>query len=484
MKGLWAAVILMIGETVMAAPAAAVATTHLTPVSCPFASDAPTHRATCSRFTREDDGLSIAFDVAVLTPSTRKSIGHVLYIPGGPGEAPVSEDGLFDDLLIPFANRTVVLFNPRGTRGTEPRLACDFGALVWDEDFGDAAAQAILRDCIARFGRDGPDPARFTSLDIAEDIDALAGALGILSMGLYGISYGTEAGLHLVAQEPDWLEFAILDSVSVPGVSGTKDEIKARDRFLTALDRLCFAGARCPAIARGDATTLSDWAAQFDDAPLGVYVQDDVEWTLESTDILDYLSQLGAYRNGLDLALALIGSLETGRLRALGWIRGDIVSNTAFMAENLPLMLQAYADTYDPGDADIIRRPTRYPLDLEDAAMHLDFYRLWRGARAREARFLKGEYAVPGIPVLVLSGGLDPFTPVEWAEALHRRLGGLQHYIFPHLGHAVSINTGTVSGESDITTQMHCAGGAVRAFLDPTLDPDDLCQAYRAESDQ
>jgi len=465
----------------MATPPVARAAT-LDPQPCPFADDTASHRAVCSRFEREEGGVSIAFDVAVLTPATRRSTGHVVYIPGGPGEAPVSAGGVFADLLAPFDDRTVVLFNPRGTLNTEPRMTCDFGDLVWDEDFGDARAQDVLRGCVDRLDREGPDPALFTSLEIAEDIDAMLGALGIARSGLYGISYGTEAGLHLLAQAPRWLAFAILDSVSVPGVSGMVDELAARDRFLAEIDRACFAGRRCSALARDGAASLAEWVAQFDGTPLVFHLERGEAWSFDGTDMLDYLGQLAAYPDGLDFALALVEMLQTGRLRATGWISDDIASNTEFSAASLPLMLQAYSDTIDTGDVALLDRPTRYALNRESAAMQLDFMRLWHGARPREANFLEDGAGEAPVPVLVLSGGVDPFTPAEWARSLHARFTGLEHYVFPLLGHAVSVAPVQPVVDAEMTMQMRCAHGVVRAFLNPTLGAGDGCETYRSEN--
>ncbi len=454
--------------------------TTLEDTPCPFTDDIATHRATCQRLTREDEGTRIAFDMAVLTPKHRKSMGTVVYIPGGPGEAPVSEDKAFGSLLVPLADLTIILFNPRGTQGTEPRLECDFGPLIWQDNFGNEASQEVLKGCIERFERDGPAPERFTSLEIAEDIDAMIEASGTVRAGLYGISYGTEAALHLIAQAPPWLDFAILDSVSVPGLSGVEDEIRARDRFLEALDIRCFEQEGCPALARDGATSLSGWAARFDAAPLTLYMQGGEEWTFDGAEMLDYLAQLGGYPHGLDLARTTIRMLETSRLRALGWMSADLSTNAEFMAHSLPLMLQAYADTFAPEDFGIAAKPTRYATDRESMVQSLMFQRLWRGTRPRERAFLDGESGETPVPVLVLSGGLDPFTPMEWAEALDARFSGLQRYIFPLLGHAVSLGPVAAKNDDAMTKQLRCAREAVQAFLDPTLTAGRDCTRYKA----
>ncbi len=446
---------------------------------CPYSDELSTHAVACSRFTRKDDGVTIAFDVAILTPKQRKSVGNVVYIPGGPGEAPVAEDGLFDALLTSFPNRTIILFNPRGTQGTKPRLQCDFGTLIWKDDFGGEKSQEVLRKCINRFKSDGPDPMRFTSLEVAKDVDALLPALGIVRAGLYGISYGTEASLHLLAQAPPWLDFVILDSVSVPGLSGIEDEIMARDRFLEALDTRCFKQRHCLDIVRGDAETLSDWAARFDKEPIALFMRNGEEWTLTGADTLDYLAQLGSYPDGLNLAQTTVQTLETSRLRAMGWMSSDLSANMEFAEENLPLMLQAYADTFDPRDFETVTMPTRYPRNGDNAKKELEFHRLWRADRPREDVFLDGDATKAPVPTLILSGGLDPFTPVEWAEALDTRFSGLKRYVFPLLGHAVSTGSVTLTDNDEIAVQLRCARKVVHAFLDPMLTKDQDCTGYK-----
>lgn len=460
------------------APAAEA--TPLTPIPCPFDTESiTTHHATCSRFNREDRGARIGFDVAVMMPQIRKGIGHVLYIPGGPGDAPVAADGWFGDILRIFPDRTLILFNPRGTKGTTPRLDCPLGETVWQEDFADGEVRDILQDCHMRFAEEGPDPMLFTSQHIAEDVMALVAALGLDRVGIYGISYGTEAALHIVATAPDWLDFAILDSVSVPGVAGTAEIIAARDRFLDALSERCFTAKGCTPFARTGYESLTEWAAQFDVKPLALHMNDATVWTLDGTAMLDQLTQLSIYPNGLSLAQVTIDHLATNRISALGGLWMLNVYSIEYIRENLPLLLQAYADTFEPSDYEILNRESVYPRDRQAEHQFLGLYALWRGAQPREANFLNAapRGAVP-VPVLVLSGGLDTLTPPEWAIALHQRFAGMAHYLYPLLGHAVSIGQASEDNGPEMAAQMRCAGAAIQVFLDPTQQQDDECKNY------
>ena len=45
------------------------------------------------------------------------------------------------------------------------------------------------------------------------------------------------------------------------------------------------------------------------------------------------------------------------------------------------------------------------------------------------------ELPVSNIPVLLISGGMDPVTPPEWAEGVARRLRRARHLVLPTGGH-------------------------------------------------
>ncbi len=449
----------------------------LTTQDCTEALKTKTHRASCARFTSQ----AVAFNVAVFTPVAGESKGHIVYIPGGPGEAPV-RDGPPEDLFTYLREHTLVTFDPRGLAGSSPAMICDMGEGIWNEDYSTEDVIAVLRPCREQIAAEGIDPGLFTSQAIAGDVAALIQALGVDRAGVYGISYGTEPALHLLADAPDWLEFAVLDSVSVPGISGIEEERAARDRFLATLDRRCFAEDACSDLAQDGVDGLMEWVAQFDDAPLEFNLSKGEVWSLNATEMLDYLGTLGTYVEGLDLGIELIDMLATSRLRALGWIRADLEGAIEFSETALPLMLQAYSDTFSPEDFDTIALPSRYATDIEDARIQLELQRYWRGDAAREARFI-GEDAEPvesTARVLILSGGIDPATPYEWAAALERRFEGMNRYVFPLLGHAASLgNAGWVTDEA-VAVQMRCANRVVRAFLDPTMTVTEPCKSYRA----
>ena len=462
--------------------AACAEETPLADIDCPLEAP-PTHTVDCSRFTRDTGTAVIAFDIAVLTPRAGTEPGHLIYLPGGPGEAPVSDDGLFPALTEHAAGRTIILFNPRGTEGTSPRMECNFGDVIWTEEFADDIARDSLVACRGGIVDAGIDPALFTSAAIADDVDALVRALAIERAGIWGISYGTETGLHLLAAAPDWLEFAILDSVSLPGRAGIREFRAARDRFLELVNRLCFAQGQCNPAALGGARTLLEWTARFDETPLTIAPREDTEWAFDSIDMLDWLAQLGGYTDGADIAMGVVEGLSTMPQPTLDFIGAVAADNVEFAINSLPLLMEAYSDTEGPDDEAALREPGLYPTNTENALVGLKFQRLWHGDRPMETPFVP-EAASPRpvpVPTLLLAGGVDPLTPAEWAYLLDRRFSGLERHFFPLLGHALSAGYTTDTVNPAIAEQMRCANLVVGAFLDPTSTLEDTCAGYAAE---
>lgn len=173
--------------------------------------------------------------VAALPPRRGGSRAPVLVLSGGPGQANVSSlSGWVADLgRTVVRERGVIAFDPRGTGRS--------GALVCPEMQRSSVPRdtAAAQRCAERLG----EARRFyTTLDQAEDVEAVRAALGVEKLALYGISYGTKVAQVYARLHPDRVESLALDSiVPAEGSSALSQEI------LGAMPRLL--GRRMPAVA-------------------------------------------------------------------------------------------------------------------------------------------------------------------------------------------------------------------------------------------
>jgi pimeloyl-ACP methyl ester carboxylesterase len=245
----------------------------VTPASAPAASGCP-FGARCRT-------VSVPLDRSGATPGTiklavarlatrRPTRPPVLALTGGPGQsARDAINGYAYDLgRTTLAERDVIAFDARGT-GRSGVLRCP-----------ELQRTPVPRDtratekCAQRLG----DRRRFyTTLDQAQDIEAVRAALGVPRLALFGVSYGTKVALTYARLHPERVDRLVLDStVAAEGSSALSQEILGamprvlgpqRLAALRALnDRLRAAPSRGVAYdRRGHARgTAADPAAVFD----------------------------------------------------------------------------------------------------------------------------------------------------------------------------------------------------------------------------
>ena len=469
---------------VLAMPARATAVT-LEPMECPFRADESFehHRPECFTLEWSDSGKSLSAPVArfrAIEPG-RDAI-PVLLLPGGPGDAPVDPEGGVGPILSLFPARDMVMVNPRGTKGTVPRPTCtlDTGK-VFDQHLSAEDEAALILDCRRQIRRSGLPLSLLETRRLADDASMLMAAMKIEAAGVFAVSYGTETALHLLARPPRWLRFAILDSVSLPGVIGTRQMLEARDDFLHLVDRLCFEEERC-GIRTLQSRNLLRWAERFDEDKVGVLLgPDDANWALDSGDIIDFIAGLAAFPDGAVVALHFIDMLTEADAEVVGYIDELLEYNADYGMENLGLLYEAYSDSLTIEDRLALLRSYDFPFDRESERRLHAAYVNWNETGRVERPFSSPDSVAVEleIPVLVLSGGADWLTPVAWAHALRQRFFGFGHYVFPDLGHAVSMGEPWhyTSSHEEIGAQLSCAKSVIELFL-ASEETDPECKRY------
>lgn len=453
--------------SLLASPATAKAPVSLSASSCPFsAKDVPkAYDATCFKMAWSEDAVAYRTLVAVVSHKDPAVLNDpVIYIPGGPGDAPVNKGADLASILDLFPQRTIVTLNPRGVKGAEPRPKCQFGADFWDQDIAPARENEITTQCRDTIDL---DLEKFDAPYLAQDIDNLVRALKIERAGLFAISYGTESALHLLSRQPDWLTSVVLDSVSMPGALGTQERLAARDRFLGAVDRLCFSERQCPSDIVDSYGDLLGWVAQFDERPLELEVGPHKRmWSLDGQDMLDFLASLTSYPDGAGYAPLFIEVLETSRKETGEWVASELKSSINYALNNFVLLYGAFSDSAERDDPVPKAGSTRYPYDLEDQSALARLFKAWNRDGRTEPRFINPSTIrqPAGVPVLALSGGVDNLTPLSWAIEIGERFSGIKHFVFPDLGHAVAFGTDSDVSDKSVAHQLRCGPRVVRAF--------------------
>jgi len=466
----------------IASPAFADAPVSLDKIECPFESgDIPDgYNANCSAMAWTDDAVTYRTQVASFTPKDAKPEAQpMIYIPGGPGDAPVNKGADIASIAALFPGQPLLTLNPRGVKGAEPRPQCKFGPEFWDEDITPDREDEITAEC-----RDAVtlDLAKFDAPYLARDIANLVGALKIKRAGLFAISYGTESALHLLAEQPEWLGPVILDSVSMPGALGLKERLAARDRFLGVVDRLCFTEKQCEPKLVEQYGDLLGWVAQFDETPLDIRIGPPKKpWSLDSQDMLDFLSSLSAYPDGAGYAPLFIEAFEVSRTDTGAWVASELESGFDYALKNFALLYGAFSDSAERDNAAPKAGSTHYPFKMKDQTGLARLFNVWNRNGQTEQRFINAatKRAPAGVPVLILSGGVDSLTPVSWGLELDKRFSGTTHFVFPELSHAVAFGTDADVEDQSVAHQLRCGPRVVRAFI--AEKPYDDCAEFLRE---
>ena len=373
--------------------------------------------------------------VARSTNATRAADPFVL-LAGGPGQAG-TDMGEFATQAFSLvrATRDLVLIDARGTGGSGP-LRCALmrqpADLVGSTMYPAESVRAC-RDSLSRHA----DLARYTTADIADDLEAVRQALGYGQLNLYGTSYGTRLALVYLRRHPSSVRSAVLKAVAPPTLIAPMNYAQDAERAFGLLVRDCQADTAC---ARAFPSVRADL-----DSVLARGTRDEVTAPLPNG------------RGGVDtiavardaIAGSLLTMMQSAGQRAMlpRLLREAAAGNTATLATAIVQTRRAIdgiiasgmhlsASCTDDGaridvaaarrnDAGTFLGPSRVQM-LADAC------REWRVPAASR----DGGLAVRSrVPVLLVSGELDPNTPPRHADDALRTLPNGRHVVLAGVAH-------------------------------------------------
>lgn len=432
------------------------------------------------------DARSFDLHFAVLPALSRnKKPDPVFFFAGGPGQSAIDLAGPVGRLLARFSTRRdIVLIDQRGTGRSAP-LRCDDDGLAGRplREATDPALQqqALTRCRLALQQLPHGDLRHYTTTIAMQDAEAVRLALGAGPVNLVGVSYGTRAALEYVRQFPQAVRRVVLDGVAPPDMVLPASFAVDGQAALDALLDWCQADVAC---RQQHPALRAQWQRLRAALPRDVTLQHPLSGRDESlrltTDMLDGLVRTSLYSPLLASALPLaIDAAATGRWTPLvglaqalsgGGRAGALAQGMHFSvicAEDQPLFERAgpVPGTDFGGSWSELYRQTcaSWPRGHVQA----DFYRVPPAA----------------VPVLLLSGAIDPATPPRHGDRVAQALGPkARHVVVPNAGHGV-LGLGclrdlvyrfiNVDDEAAALTQdLTCADGLPRPLVYRELRPE------------
>jgi pimeloyl-ACP methyl ester carboxylesterase len=422
------------------------------------------------------EGRQVRLKVAVLKARRALARDPVIYLAGGPGDAPLvatnaggdplAEGDWWSDTAAIRRKRDVVILSERGAGGSTPNLDCvaprgSETARARRRAITEPQERDILVKCRAELDRRRIDLAMYATPTLADDVADLVKAMKFDKVNLYGISYGTRWALQTMRRHPGLVRAAVLDGLYPPEINGEQNEPEIVRAMFEQLYADCAADPLCHARSPDLGTVVPSLIAGADGRPVEVVLDIDDrprKVALDSTKLL--LVLLHMMREG-DAAMVpeTVTALSRGDRRLLTQFAEALEEDEGALTEgnaqqfgglfNTIECRESWAAVDQPAREKAIGAGGVYGLSARMSKLDA-VCPVWRVPPAPAS---EREPVQSAIPTLLLSGGYDWLTPPAWAREAARHLPLSRHVVFRALGHGVS-------------AQDRCAARLRDAFVD------------------
>lgn len=388
----------------------------------------------------------------------------LVYLAGGPGASSrLHAEGINEWLnWMTYANlgRDLILMDPRGTGRASPQLQCaafnrfNQALLRLHLPLVEELEQSfrITKRCFEQLA-ETKTPIKteyFGSVQSAADVRGLIAQLDYTHWNVLGVSYGTRLALEIARQEitapqPARLRSMVLDSVYPAGFGGVQTWPQVLDDAFQNFFRQCATREACiKPLQALQYQSLADLFIQT----LHVLQQEPQELTIRRWDGEVPVNFLVNDHRFVSASFAAIYDPErwpdiTAAIYAVHHHQPEDLKplvepfiNNSFSPDfnSLAFMAVDCADNPVMAEQDYLASVDIFPL-LGDYTKDQWRYQICQVLPGNKNSFLS--LIKPQVPTLMLSGKLDPITPVGWAEDLKTRWPEVQILVREKIAHAV-----------------------------------------------
>lgn len=384
-------------------------------------------------------GRTINLNVIVfnaLEPGAERSAQFDLE--GGPGFAVTDSAAFYAvDGAMYRTHRDLVLADMRGTGGSAGLFCPNIAQHESANPRSPFYPPELVRDCAATLASRA-DLSQYTTAAAARDIDAVREALGYQQLDLNALSYGTTLALRYIAEFPDRVRTAVLTGTAPANRMPPRDHAMAAERGLRLLFEACAADATCSANYPNPASDLAHATALLDPESRAVF--------LEKIRTMLYLPE-SARRVPFVLRKAAGGDFQMLDSRPGGRQFADGLYLSITCSESLAMMDLDKAIA----ESDATRFGAYRLRRQREACLH------WPTAASDPKLFA---VVRSDVPVLFISGALDPVTPSEWAAETATRFPASHHVIVAKGGHVLEGMSGLDTCLDRVLPQFFAKGSA------------------------
>ncbi len=374
----------------------------------------------------------------------------VIIIPGGPGFG--ASEFVEQITRSEFAqkilqNRDVVLVDPRGCGYSYPsicdNLNTDEFRLMSAFSRGakrDAMLEEAVNKCVETIAATGVDVFAYNSVEVAHDLETLRTTLGYEKWNIRGHSYGSRYGMTLMQLYPLSVRSAVLSGL-VPLIHYSDRTVVNLSRSLRLLFEKCETDPDCDAAFPDLESDFIHLLERLQNEPISI-----PDYALKSISRDAYFITPDMVLNGLFSLL-----YEKNGIEVIPLITHYLARGNDWIAQSMtiPLANQFSASKTDANfiisNNDSERDPDFKSQIAPDELTKLigyymqehltnDLFSYWPVIRGTN-QTPKETWNPTDIPVLMISGEMDPVTPPEYAEAVSAYFSNGVHYVVSSSGH-------------------------------------------------
>lgn len=385
-------------------------------------------------------GRKLKLHVAVVPALAAQPEPDPLFIlAGGPGQAASDVAAPLLPVLERIRRRRDLVFvDQRGTGRSAP-LECDLSTpdAGLSEQLNADFDPAVVRRCRESLEKDH-DLRHYGTRPAMDDLEDVRVALGYDRINLWGGSYGARAALVYMRQYPSSVRAAVLDGVAPLSLYLPRDMAQDADRSMRLLLEACRKDAACNGRFPELASKFDRLLSELAEAPKRATVPHPLSGALEevavSREALVRTLRALLYRpEATSLVPLTLDRIAAGDFRPL--VAQAHLLQSGFSKDLSVGMFLSVVCTEDVPFIDLAAMDESAKGTFVGPGFAREIVQaceLWpRGTVPDSFR----EPVRSSLPVLLLSGELDPVTPPQWGEEARQHLENSVHVIVPATGH-------------------------------------------------
>ena len=382
----------------------------------------------------------------------------LFYVAGGPGQAVTTISNAFQDHWI-RQERDIVMLDQRGT-GSDNHLAFDYtvGGSTLQQFFDPIMEPSVVRRNLDRLSKLA-DLRMYSTPIAADDLNDFRQMMGYEKINLMGGSYGTRACLIYIRRHGETVRTAMLSGCAPIAFKNPLYHAQGAQR---ALDMM-FEEAASTEVYRNAFGNLrrkfEEIVQRLDANPVTIGITNQSTGKSEPIKMnrADFVASVRFqmyYTNESRRLPKLICEAYEGKFRP--FVVSSLGQNMALrqsLALGMLLSVTSAEDLARITEDEISQFTADTFIGDDRVRTQLAASKLWPKS---ELPVNFGAPVLSDVPALILSGTIDPVTPPQWGEMVHKNFPNSVHLVFP-TAHDVGgpcvdqirhqfLNRGTVDG--------------------------------------